>query len=132
MKKILLLLFSISLLSSLFAQKKGEQGLISYKQDERIQKTIYKKTEINKKQKIKGYRVKIHFGTDKTKAKEIKSNFITKYNNVPAYDDYQQPNFTVTVGDFRTKLEAYKFWKEISPQFPGSFIVQQEIELPKQ
>jgi hypothetical protein len=35
------------------------------------------------------------------------------------------------VGDFRTKLEAYKFLKEISIEFPGSFIVQDEIELPK-
>lgn len=114
--------------NSVFAQQETN---IRYKQDGRIQNTIDKKIEVNKKQKIKGYRVKIHFGTDKTKAKEIKSKFIAKYRDIPAYDDYQQPNFTVTVGDFRTKLEAYKFWKEISSEFSGSFIVQQEIELPE-
>lgn len=127
MKYFILHLFFMFFLNTVFAQQEAN---IKYKEDGRIQKTIDKKIELNKKQKIKGYRVKIHFGTDKTKAKEIKSKFIAKYKDVNAYDDYQQPNFTVTVGDFRTKLEAYKFWKEISAEYTGSFIVQQEIELP--
>lgn len=127
MKYFILHLFFMFFLNTVFAQQEAN---IKYKEDGRIQKTIDKKIELNKKQKIKGYRVKIHFGTDKTKAKEIKSKFIAKYKDISAYDDYQQPNFTVTVGDFRTKLEAYKFWKEISAEYTGSFIVQQEIELP--
>lgn len=128
MKYFSLYIFLIFFTNTVIAQQEAN---IKYKKDERIQKNIDKKIEVNKKQKIKGYRVKIHFGTDKTKAKEIKSKFIARYKDIPAYDDYQQPNFTVTVGDFRTKLEAYKFWKEISSEFSGSFIVQQEIELPK-
>ncbi len=72
-----------------------------------------KHIEINSKAPIKGYRVKIHFGTDKNKAKEIKGNFLARFPAVSAYEKYDQPNFNIRVGDFRTKLEAYKFLKEI-------------------
>lgn len=86
--------------------------------------------QTNLKLPIKGYRVKIHFGTDKATAKEIKSKFIARFQNVPAYEKYDQPNFNIRVGDFRTKLEAYKFLKEVQPEFPTAFIVQDEIEFP--
>ena len=46
-----------------------------------------------------------------------------------AHEVYQQPFFKIRVGDFRTKLEAYKFQKEIMAQFPNSFIVKDEIEI---
>ncbi len=54
-----------------------------------------------------GYRIKIHFGSDRAKAMEIKSKFLTKYSEYGAYDEYQQPNFVIVVGNFKTKPEAY-------------------------
>jgi hypothetical protein len=81
--------------------------------------------------KIKGYRVQIHFGNEKNKAKEIKSKFLTKHNSMRAYDSFESPYFKVRVGDFRTKLEAYKFMKEIAGEFPGAFIVTDNIDLPE-
>lgn len=81
--------------------------------------------------KIKGYRVQIHFGNEKNKAKDIKSKFLTKHNEMRAYDIFESPYFKIRVGDFRTKLEAYKFMKEISESFPGAFIVSDYIELPE-
>jgi hypothetical protein len=114
----------------------GQQGAtdstkVEIVQDYKIKELVDKHIEINSKAPIKGYRVKIHFGTDKNKAKEIKGSFITKFPDVPAYEKYDQPNFNIRVGDFRTKLEAYKFLKEIQADFPAAFIVQDEIEFPK-
>ena len=83
-----------------------------------------------RKEKMKGYRVQIHFGAEKAKALDIKSKFILQNHKVDAYLDYQQPYFKIRVGDFRTKLEAYKFMQEISGNFPGAFIVSDDIELP--
>ena len=100
-------------------------------QDYKIKELVDKHVEINSKAPIKGYRVKIHFGTDKNQAKEVKGAFITKYPDVPAYEKYDQPNFNIRVGDFRTKLEAYSFLKKIQPDFPAAFIVQDEIEFPE-
>ena len=107
-----------------------DTGKIVFVQDDKIKDLLAKHIEINAKAHIMGYRVKIHFGSDKNKAKEIKGQFIAKYPNVPAYEKYDQPNFNIRVGDFRTKLEAYKFLKQIQAEFPTSFLVQDEIEMP--
>ena len=93
---------------------------------------LLKHIQINeaKRGRTDGYRVQIHFGQEKAKALEVKSKFTSENNEAPAYFDYQQPYFKVRVGDFRTKLEAYKFLQEIQNDFPGSFIVHDLIELP--
>ncbi len=115
-----------------YAQKNNvDTGKVEFVQDAKVQELLNKHIEINSKAPIKGYRVKIHFGSDKNKAREIRSNFIAKFPNVPAYEKYDQPNFNVRVGDFRTKLEAYKFLKEVQVDFPAAFLVQDEIEPPK-
>lgn len=102
-------------------------------QDKRVNELIQKHILINeaRKGKTKGYRVQIHSGAEKAKALEIKTKFNLLYNNIPAYLDYQQPYFKVRVGDFRTRLEAYKLLQKISSEFSGSYIVQDEIELPQ-
>lgn len=107
----------------------SDSGIV---QDKRINELVLKHVLINaaKKEKMKGYRVQIHFGSEKAKALEVKSKFISQNRSAPAYLDYQQPYFKIRVGDFRTKLEAYKFLQEISGDFPGSFIVSDDIELP--
>jgi len=102
-------------------------------QDKRVNELVLKHVLINeaKKGKIQGYRVQIHFGTEKAKAMDVKSKFMTQNNDIPSYLDYQQPYFKIRVGDFRTKLEAYKLLQDIMDDFPGAFIVSDEIELPK-
>lgn len=101
-------------------------------QDKLVNELILKHILINeaKKEKMKGYRVQIHFGPEKSKAMDVKAKYTMEYANSRAYLDYQQPYFKIRVGDFRTKLEAYKLLQEISGDFPGAFIVQDEIELP--
>lgn len=115
-----------------YAQKvNADTGKVEFVQENKVKDLLNKHIEINSKAPIKGYRVKIHFGTDKNVAREIKGNFMAKFPDVPAYEKYDQPNFNIRVGDFRTKLEAYKFLKEVQTDFPSAFLVQDEIELPE-
>lgn len=109
----------------------ADTGKIELVLDHKINELLLKHAEVNSKAKIKGYRVKIHFGADKAKAKEIKAKFISRFPDVPAYEKYDQPNFNIRVGDFRTKLEAYRFYKLVQPDFPSAFIVQDDIEFPE-
>ena len=74
-----------------------------------------------------GYRVKIHFSADRNKRNEVKARFSSIYSDVPAYEDYQQPNFVLNVGDFKTKLEAYELLKKIQADFPYAFIVKSKV-----
>jgi hypothetical protein len=136
MKRFFLIIASYFLLLAVQAQSSdslkfmaADSGLI---QDKRVNELVLKHVLINeaKNSKIKGYRVQIHFGPEKAKAVDVKTKFTTQYHNTTAYLDYQQPYFKIRVGDFRTKVEAYKLLQEISSDFPGAFIVSDEIELP--
>lgn len=116
----------------LLAQKSSaDTGKVELVQEYKIKELVSKHIDVNSKAPIKGYRIKIHFDSDKNKAKEIKAKFISKFPEIAAYEKYDQPNFNIRVGDFRTKLEAYKALKEIQAEFPSSFLVQDEIEMPK-
>ena len=43
---------------------------------------------------------------------------------------YQQPNFKVRTGDFRSRIEAAGFLHKINPHFTNAFIVPDEVKLP--
>ncbi|MBS1647430.1 MAG: SPOR domain-containing protein [Bacteroidetes bacterium] len=75
-----------------------------------------------------GYRIKIHFGADKAKAREVKQKFSEKHRGIPAYEKYQQPNFVIVVGNFKTHIEAYTVFKQIQPDFPNAFIIKEKIK----
>lgn len=82
--------------------------------------------------KLYGYRIQLASESSSAPARKIRAAFIQKYREVPAYEIYQQPYFKVRVGDFKTKLEAIKFQKEIISDFPNSFIVKDEIEFKQE
>jgi|ERR1051326_3820006 hypothetical protein len=127
--RILLTLFFFFTLTCTQAQTKADTGTVTIKQDDRVKEMLQKYSD-SRNGKMKGYRVQIHFGAEKIKAKDVKSKFLTKYPDTHAYDFFETPYFKVRVGDFRTRLEAYKFLKQIENDFPGAFIVADEIELP--
>lgn len=105
---------------------------LAQSQDSLANALVKKHILINKKkQTIAGYRVQLFFGSNRTKAYDIRSDFLRIYSQTGAYVIYQQPNFKVRVGDFRTRLEAMKFLKEVQPLFETAFIVKDEVKLPE-
>ena len=112
-------------------KKNRDSATVTVTKDAAIENVLnLKKAIVEKKNgKSKGFRVQIHFGADRDKAKEIKAKFIQKYSDFAAYEEYDMPNFKIRVGDFRSKIDAYRFLKQMQADFPSSFIVQDEIEL---
>lgn len=101
--------------------------------DPRLQTLVNKHMEVNGRAKGKGYRVQIYFGADKSKANAEKAKFLSRGNDpTHAYEFYDVPNFKIRVGDFRTKLDAYRYLKKIKGEFPQAFIVESEIEYPEE
>lgn len=129
MKLGFIIIFFAATFVSAKAQGVKDTSKMEVKQDPRVGEMLQKYRD-SRNGKIKGFRVQIHFGAEKSKAKEIKSKFLTKFPEMRAYDTFETPYFKIRAGDFRTKLEAYKFMKEIQEDFPGAFIVADEIELP--
>ena len=78
-----------------------------------------------------GYRIQIYFGNDRNKAQELRSEFQTYFPESPAYLIYQQPNFKVRIGDFRTRIEAAGYLKKMAGHYSNAFIVPDEVKLPE-
>jgi hypothetical protein len=127
----LFLLFSVALHTA--AQTPADSGSVNVIEDPRVMLLMGKWKEVQERRdgKLDGWRVKIHFGTDRDKAKSVKTSFLNKHPEVTAYENYAQPLFVILVGDFRTRMEAYKFFLEIKEEYPAAFIVQDEIEMPR-
>lgn len=95
-----------------------------------VSQMVDKHVELNQRVKtIPGYRVQIasFSGTNsKTSAFTLRDRFMTDYPDVQAYVTYDEPNFKVKVGDFRTRLEAYAFLQQIIEVYKG-YIIKDNI-----
>ena len=136
MRNTLLILF-LFVASTAFSQNDTKkEGTITINQDERISELVDRHIEINKASegKISGWRVQIYTssGTNsRNEAQNARKLFLSKYPEVGAYLIYQPPFFKIRVGDFRTKEEAYSFYKQLLVDFPVSYLVNDQINLPK-
>ena len=97
----------------------------------KVQQLIEKKAEFHRLSggEQDGYRIKIHFGVDREIAHAVKSKFSARFSDYNTHEEYQQPNFVILVGDYKTKLEAFQSLKKIQAEFPNAFIVKDKIRL---
>ena len=78
-----------------------------------------------------GYRVQVYNGADRNAAYKAQAKFQQNYPDIRTYVTYNEPNFKVRVGDFRTRLEATKMEAQLKPWFPLMFIIAEKINPPK-
>lgn len=78
---------------------------------------------------LEGYRLQLFFG-GRSEAQALRGEFLKMHPETGAYISYLAPNFRLRVGDFRTKAECEALKTEIQSDFPGSYIVRDEISLP--
>lgn len=127
MKRVLFFIFILSSFFGLYSQENPNSNAIQTSLKVRVLQE--KKEEYHKMTngESDGYRVKIHFSADRTKAREVQAKFSSKYVDIPTYEEYQQPNFVIMVGDYKTKLEAYELIKKIKEDYPYAFIVKGKV-----
>lgn len=113
----------------LLVHNANAQSNIVSKDTSQIYLLVEKKKQYNRLNNgaYDGFRIKIFFDISKEKMDKVKSEFQTKYPDIPIYDDYIQPNFILTVGNFRTKLEAHEILKKIQADYPNAFIIRTKI-----
>ena len=128
------LISGLFLFTLIFLFGTGSAGAQNYSlktQDSLIHILVNRHTAINQARRtMPGYRIQIYFGTDRTKANEIKTDFLHLFPNAGSYLIYQQPNFKIRVGDYKSRLEAMKFLKEIQTLYSAAFIVKDDVKLP--
>ena len=130
MKLILTILFCVVSMCC-FSQN---EGYVILKQDQRIEQLIQKQKEIHSTDNtIDGYRVQIFMesGNDAVDhANVIMEEFKANYPDVPIYLVFGQPYYRLRVGDFRTRLEAEKFFQTLSQDYKKAFVTSDRIQLP--
>jgi hypothetical protein len=83
----------------------------------------------NRVKTIPGFRVQIASfsgANSKNNAFSLRDRFAIDYPLVQAYIVFDEPNFKVKVGDFRTRLEAYAFLQQIKEVYKG-YIIKDNI-----
>lgn len=130
MTRIITLVCLIRLISPVYNQTQTGSLVIHY--DKGVEAAISSYISEVSEEKTGGFRVQLcsESGNNAKKiANSIKSQFLSKYHEVPAYLIWESPNFKVRVGDFKTRLDATLFWKQIQDQFPQSYVVMDQINL---
>lgn len=104
----------------------AQTGRITITGDVAVTQMVERHVELNAKVKtIPGYRVQIASfsgANSKTNAFNLRDRFMLDYPSVQAYIVFDEPNFKVKVGDFRTRLEAYAFLQQIKETYKGYLI----------
>jgi len=111
----------------------GGNADVEIYQSQEVANSLRKQIQANSKRVINGYRVRIFFDnrqTARVESEEMLKKFESKYHDIKAYRTYVNPYFKVTVGDFRTKSEAMELLSRIKVEFPGAFVVKENIEFP--
>ena len=108
---------------------------LQVERDARLDKMLRWHVEKNREREgLDGYRVEIFFSSNldaKEKALETKVDFLSDYPEYPVHIKFIAPNFRVRVGDFRTKNEAWKLYKQIQKDYPTAFVVPDIINFPQ-
>jgi hypothetical protein len=78
-----------------------------------------------------GYRVQVMLSQKKDEVNQLRAKFIKQNRGHNVYIVWQQPNFSLKIGDFYTRQQAMEFKYEISEQHPAAIVVKDNIQLPK-
>jgi hypothetical protein len=106
------------------------KGKLVIKADLRLDTVIQQRIEKNLASRtIPGFRIQIYVGDDKKKAMDIKTDFLSRYPDVPVYVKYQTPYFKVRVGDFLTVIMAQPLYNKLMEYMDNIFIVPDDVNM---
>ena len=141
MKNLRILVVMVALPFLMLAQQKTEnrpskqEGKVEVFQDSRVDSIVKMHVRYNASQSsFEGYRIQIFFDAGNNSlsgAQAAQTNYQMLYPGDTAYISFSEPYYKVRVGDFRTRLEAESYLKQIVGDFPNAFIIRDKILFPK-
>ena len=103
-------------------------------QDPAIDTLISRSILANKEEGIQGFRIQIFLSSARNardEADRVNAEFISKFPDMYSKVEYQEPGyFKVRVGNYRSRVEAYKDLQMIHKEFPDAYAVPATIESP--
>jgi len=106
---------------------------IIVRQSPEVRKALLSAAEAGVSKTINGYRIRLFLDSRRTAREEslsVMSRFHTIYPNIPVFRSFSAPNYKVSVGNFRTRVEAEALLRVLKPDFPDAFIVRDRFRFP--
>ena len=103
-------------------------------QDQKVDTLVKDFREMNKRRGMAGFRVQIYTASgnrSRLLTERQKAEFDASFPNVPSYITYDEPYFKLRVGDFRTRLDAQRFSRQISSKYIFATVVVDRINPPQ-
>ena len=120
--------------NTLFDEKKNG-GEVKIVQEEKLDEILYMFIEQNRKlEGIPCYWIRIYSGSShnaREEAYKIKGKFLRKYEGIRNEVIYDDPNFKVYIGGYRSKSETLKLLNKIKKDFYTAFMVYDIIDFPQ-
>lgn len=106
---------------------------VNVDQTPEVRQALVSQVENNAGKLYSGFRIRLYFDS-KRGAREQSAAVIKKFNEryptIEADRSFESPNFKVTAGYFRTRLEADALLNEIKADFPNAFVVRDKFRYP--
>jgi len=113
------------------AAQESDTGYVNVHADPRLALVVNKPASANRPfiGKVRGFRVQIYNGNDRKKASQIKLEFMRQFPGIRSYLVYNNPQFRVRVGDFRSRKDALDLYNKLSAQFNPSMVVPDVVNI---
>ncbi len=115
--------------------REAQGGKVCIIQEEKLDEVLLLFMEQNRKLGgIPCYWIRIYSGSahnSREEAYETKARFLSKYEGIRNDVIYDNPNFKVYIGGYRSKSETLKLLNRIKRHFPTAFIVYDIIDFPE-
>ena len=112
---------------SLFAQGAGSVEIIK---DPRLDKLMDMYKDIDTKNPVTtGYRIQIYSESNRAEVQKVKDKFYAQFPGKRPFIVYNAPNFKLRIGNYRSRMEAFKDLTEVLTAYSTAFIVKDEINL---
>lgn len=138
MKHLILLILFLCWGGTISAQVSPEldsrKGKVTIHRDALLDTLVQRDIRQNKnKDGFEGYRIQLTAGSKREKVRQMKIDFheLNKFSDLEPYILYRPPYFKLRVGDFRSRLIAYRYLQKIKAvdDFQDAFIVQDRIAI---
>lgn len=126
---VVLLLLASKGYAQQYVQLSGDTSGVAIYGDARLPILTKKRASAATIRSGKGYRVQIYSGNDRSEATRIKTDFMKRFPGVRTYMTYVQPQFRVKVGDYATREEAAKMYREVNHIYNPCMIVPDIVEI---
>lgn len=103
---------------------------VTIKQDEELTTLLAEYKAYNAKRDTRdGYRIQITYTDIREDVYKSKAGMYKQFPELASYVEYEQPNYKLRIGDFKTRLEAANYLQQVITVYPGAFIVKDKIKI---